>query len=188
MAVEISLFETAQEMCEAEDYVNTIATLEDCINEELEIYLSTYIEIHGNKTEVLKRFFYELVKSNRSREVKVLIEEFENDDLRADNNYAIKWASKNGHLEIVKLLAERLTDDDLRAYNNYAINGASFNGHLEIVKFLLENGVDKKLENNAGKIPKPINKSPYFPTLIEMIQPVIVVPIFDPKNQYEITS
>ena len=59
-----------------------------------------------------------------------------------ENNYAIGWASENGHFEIVKLL---LSDYRVNpsADNNYAIKRASRNGHFEIVKLLL---ADKRVD------------------------------------------
>jgi ankyrin repeat protein len=54
------------------------------------------------------------------------------------NNYAIKYASRYGYLEIVKIL---LSDHrvDPSASQNDAINFACRNGHLEVVKLLLIN-------------------------------------------------
>jgi hypothetical protein len=55
----------------------------------------------------------------------------------ADNDYAIRWASWNGHVEGVKLL---LNDPraDLSADRNYAICLASRGGHVDVVKLLLD--------------------------------------------------
>jgi hypothetical protein len=54
-----------------------------------------------------------------------------------NNNYAIRWASRNGHLEVVKLLLEdpRVNPAD---EDNDPIRSSSINGHLEVVKLLLE--------------------------------------------------
>ena len=51
------------------------------------------------------------------------------------NNYAIRWASNNGHLEVVRLL---LNDSRVNpsANNNEAIQRASKRGHFEIVELL----------------------------------------------------
>ncbi|RKP15756.1 hypothetical protein ROZALSC1DRAFT_26088, partial [Rozella allomycis CSF55] len=58
-------------------------------------------------------------------------------DPSADNNYAIRLASKNGHTEIVKQLLTNPTVDP-SAENNYAICRASKKGHADIVKLLLD--------------------------------------------------
>ncbi len=57
----------------------------------------------------------------------------------AENNDAIRWASKNGHTEVVKLL---LADDrvDPSSRDNSAIKLASSNSHSEVVKLLLADG------------------------------------------------
>src|SRR3972149_338705 len=67
--------------------------------------------------------------------VNILIEA--NFDPSINNNYAIQFASNNGHLDIVNRLLE---DDkvDPSACNNYAIGMASKYGHLDVVNRLLE--------------------------------------------------
>ena len=49
----------------------------------------------------------------------------------ADDNYAIRMASENGHTEVVKLLLA--AGVDAKADGNYAIRMASDNGHVEVV-------------------------------------------------------
>jgi len=69
------------------------------------------------------------------------------------DNYAIRWASKKGHIDVVssllgcqpgqpevakvKLLLQQ-PGADPTADNNYAIREASENGYIEVVKLLLE--------------------------------------------------
>jgi len=59
-------------------------------------------------------------------------------DPSTDDNYAIRWSSRYGHLSVVKaLLADpRLSGDkpNPSADNNYAIHWASQNGHTDVVK------------------------------------------------------
>lgn len=57
-------------------------------------------------------------------------------DLRAQGNAAIRWASENGHAAVVDILTRFLTPKDLRADNNYAICKASENGHATVVAIL----------------------------------------------------
>jgi len=66
-------------------------------------------------------------------------------DPSADDNYAIRWAAQNGHLEVVKLLLKDKRVDP-GAVDNAAIQWASRDGHLEIVKLLLE---DKRVDPGA---------------------------------------
>ena len=61
-------------------------------------------------------------------------------DIHAREDFALRWASENGHLEIVKFLMEN--GADIHAENDCALRWASENGHLEIVKFLIENEAD----------------------------------------------
>ena len=70
--------------------------------------------------------------------VKLLIES--GADFTSKNNYAIRYASRNGHIEIVRLLIG--LGADFTSKNNYAINYASMNGYTEIVRLLIENGDD----------------------------------------------
>ncbi len=64
------------------------------------------------------------------------------------DNYAIKWASENGYLEIVKLLLQdpRVDPSDT---DNYAIKIASFKRHLEVVKLLLQ---DPRVQKKAREL------------------------------------
>ena len=59
-------------------------------------------------------------------------------DITAQDDYAVRWAAKNGHLEIVRYLFEK--GADITAKNNYAVRLAACNGHLEVVRYLYEKG------------------------------------------------
>ena len=65
---------------------------------------------------------------------------------RANDNYAIQWASKYGYLKIVKFLTE--LGAECKADNDYAIRCAASNGHLEVVKFLIEESLRNQLNRN----------------------------------------
>ena len=69
-------------------------------------------------------------------------------DPKACDIQAIRWASKNGHLEVVKYLASKEVGCDPKANDNMAIRWASENGHLEVVKYLVSLGCDPKTGNN----------------------------------------
>ena len=58
------------------------------------------------------------------------------------DNYAIRWASYNGHLEVVKVLLKDKRVDPSE-YKNDAIQFASRLDHLEVVKALLK---DKRVD------------------------------------------
>ena len=61
-------------------------------------------------------------------------------DARADDNYALRYAAENGHLEVLKYLHNsfKLTAIDARARDNYALIYAAENGHVEVLKWLKE--------------------------------------------------
>ena len=61
-------------------------------------------------------------------------------NIHACDDYALQLASKYGHLDIVKFLVDR--GADVHADDDYAVRGASGNGHLDIVKFLVEKGAN----------------------------------------------
>ena len=70
------------------------------------------------------------------------------------DDYAIKYATKYGQLEIVKYLAE-LDIGGLKATNIHAgmersLRLASGYGYLDIVKYLVENGADISANNNEA--------------------------------------
>ncbi len=63
-------------------------------------------------------------------------------DVRANDDYAIKQASKNGHLEVVRYLVEN--GADVRAENDCAVKWAFEYGHSKIVSYLVEKGAPKQ--------------------------------------------
>ncbi len=64
------------------------------------------------------------------------------EDIRSIDNYALRWASTNGHLEVVKFLIDKgLTLEDIRSQDNSAFIWASYFGNLEIVKYLVNKGL-----------------------------------------------
>lgn len=92
------------------------------------------------KTEMLE---YRALNGNL-KGIKTLVEY--GVDLVACDNYAIGWASNNGHLEVVKYLVSTGKVDSA-AENNCAVKWASHNGHLEIVKYLMST---KKVDPTAS--------------------------------------
>ena len=61
-------------------------------------------------------------------------------DIRAKNNYALRYASLKKHLKVVKFLVNN--GADVRAKNNFAVREASKKGHNEIVKYLILHGAE----------------------------------------------
>jgi ankyrin repeat protein len=97
-----------------------------------------------------------------------------NIDVNLNNNFAIRAASFNGHLEVVKYLVDNGADvnggiesaskngqfeilkylvengADVNHDGGWIIVEASMNGHLEVVKYLVENGADVTLNDNRA--------------------------------------
>ena len=61
-------------------------------------------------------------------------------DVHADNDYALHWASKYGHLSVVEFLVK--AGANVHANNNEALRWASEYGHLPVVEFLVKAGAN----------------------------------------------
>lgn len=72
------------------------------------------------------------------------------EDVRSDENYALRWAAGFGYLHVLQFLkglrsvkignkieVDRLTVNDVRSKHNQALHYAMGSGHLEIVKFFI---------------------------------------------------
>ena len=59
-------------------------------------------------------------------------------DVRAKDDWCIRWACKFGHLEVVKYLVSQ--GADVRADDNWSIKYAAEKGHSELVKYLFSQG------------------------------------------------
>ena len=67
-------------------------------------------------------------------------------DVTADDNWAVRWAIENGHLDAVKFMVSK--GADVTANDNQAIRWASANGHLDVVKYLVSKGADVTSRDN----------------------------------------
>ena len=93
----------------------------------------------NDNNKMLNDFFQKLIRTdNYPQIIKLLLlrDSRATVDPSANDNYAIRLASQNGHVETVKLLLEDNRVDP-SANNNYSIKEASRNGHMEIVKLLI---------------------------------------------------
>ena len=61
-------------------------------------------------------------------------------DIHSHDDYAIRWASRDGKLDIVKCLVKY--GADIHACKDYALCYASQNGHLDVVEYLIAHGAD----------------------------------------------
>jgi ankyrin repeat protein len=118
--------------------------------EKYQIHFETYQYMNEKDEEIelkgLAELYPELSKfhlifaiaRNSVDDVRELLEKGAN--VHINNDYTLRWASRDGHLEIVKLLIEK--GADVHAKDDEAIRIASEVGHLKIVQLLLENGAD----------------------------------------------
>ena len=62
------------------------------------------------------------------------------DDIRVDNNWALRCACIHGNLHVVQYLCEtfELTVEDIRSRNNWALQLACKYGHLHVFQYLCE--------------------------------------------------
>jgi len=67
-------------------------------------------------------------------------------DVHTKNDYAVRWASENGHLDVIQFLISK--DADIRAKNDDALKRASEKGHLKVIRLLISNGADIHVDNN----------------------------------------
>jgi hypothetical protein len=114
-----------------------------------EVFLPEDVRIYENPGEIKKWKADKVILGHRRKwcDVKVLKELIEYGcDPTAFNNYAIRLAAENGHLEVVKYLYSIGCDPTVD--DNYAILLAAKNGHLEVVKYLYSIGCDPTAVNN----------------------------------------
>jgi ankyrin repeat protein len=69
-------------------------------------------------------------------------------DIHAENNYALRWASKCGYKDTVVLLLEHRAN--IHADEDHALRWASEFGHKDVVALLLENKANAHVYNNAA--------------------------------------
>ena len=63
-------------------------------------------------------------------------------NIHTNNDEALRWASKNGHLAVVEYFI--MNGADIHAADDYALVEASENGHTAIVKYLEDYIENKK--------------------------------------------
>ena len=61
-------------------------------------------------------------------------------DIHADEDYALQYASQNGHKDVVELLLKN--GADVHVNDDFALLLASYYNHKDVVELLLKNGAD----------------------------------------------
>ena len=72
-------------------------------------------------------------------------------DTHCGDEYAMRKAAQNDHLEVLRYLVE-YCDADVQAEENFALIEATTNGHLDVVKYLLDHGADVHARNGQAII------------------------------------
>ena len=113
-----------------------------------EVTLPADVQVYENPGEPTKwkadKVFLGSRREINAQVIKKLIEEGAN--VHAGNDYALRYASENGHTQVVKLLLEH--GANVHVYDDYALREASECGHTDIVKLLLEHGANVHADNN----------------------------------------
>ncbi len=86
----------------------------------------------------LIRQLFQASRKDDLSQIKILIRK--GADVHADNDFLLRWAAGNGHLEIVKYLVKH--GADIHAVDDFALRMAAVGGYLEVVKYLVEHGTD----------------------------------------------
>jgi hypothetical protein len=108
---------------------------------------STIVPTYQKELRILKEWsirneyiaFHKSIIKGYLYACRYIVDKFQIDG-RAVENYALRKASENGHIDVVKYLVERfqLTVEDAQARSNYAFRHATCNGHLEVLKYLVD--------------------------------------------------
>jgi ankyrin repeat protein len=68
--------------------------------------------------------------------------------IHTQDDYALRWSSHNGHIEVIKFLVEN--DANIHAQDDCSLRWASKYGYLEVVKFLIENGANIHADDDCA--------------------------------------
>ena len=113
-------------------------------------YLPFISMLGGDKMDqnILNKMLIKMTKEGSLKGVSMMVSKGAN--ILARNDVALRWASKNGHLEIVKYLVEQGADIHTQIDVNDALIKAILNGHLEVVRYLIEHGADIHAQNDSA--------------------------------------
>ena len=120
-------------------------------------YIGNFTGIKEQAIEYISKKYTGIAKDDCISKIEKLYRTtMADEDVTARDNCALRWASKNGYLEVVKYLIEK--GADVKADDSCALRWASNNGHLEVVKYLIIATSDKACD---GCINKPLPKGNY---------------------------
>jgi ankyrin repeat protein len=119
--------------------------------------VSKFILSKNNKDAVLFLIENDKITKDKSLELFAFIRinnywdmflnlDFTKFDIHADNDYALRWSSQNGHVEVVKFLIEK--GANIHVDSDQILRLSSQYGRIELIKFLIENGADIHAKND----------------------------------------
>lgn len=113
----------------------------DATDEEIVVLGEISIDMSVDDTSKIEQF-QKAVSKGRLEEVKRLVDTYSCtiEDIRSNDNEALRNAASEGHLEVLKYLVTKfnLTVEDVSSLNNWALRMAASEGHLDIIKYLVE--------------------------------------------------
>ncbi len=98
-------------------------------------YITFINMLDGNKIDqhILDGMFIEMAGKRNVKGVSMMLSK--GADIHAGDDWALRWASGNGRLEVVKYLVEH--GANIHALDDDALRWASLNGHLDVVRYLI---------------------------------------------------
>jgi hypothetical protein len=111
-------------------------------------FLDMFLELDYNKFDIHVDEEYALRWSSHKGRIDIVKFLVENGaDIHAKDDFALQWASNNGHIEVVKFLVGKRAN--IHANQDHALTVSCLYGYIDIVKFLVENGADIHAKSNS---------------------------------------
>jgi len=111
-------------------------------------YIGCFTGTYTQAAEAIRKKYIGVSCDAYIKKLNVLYSSSISDDMvTAQDNYALKWTSRNGYLEMVKYLVAR--GADVTAGDNYALRWAFENGYMDVVKWLITHGAGITVDNNC---------------------------------------
>jgi len=110
--------------------------------------VSTFKYLKDQGSSFNNDFLLQYASKNKSHPEVIQFSILEGANIHTGNDYAVRLASKIGHLKVVQFLVSN--GADIHADNDYAVRFASRNGHLDVVKFLISKGANIHSYNDSA--------------------------------------
>lgn len=91
--------------------------------------------------EIYENLAVSLIEACKCGDLDTVIKLIEDDVDIHNEDEALTWSARYGHLSIIRYLIEEC-DSDIHARNDVALRWSAFFEHWEVVKYLVEHGAD----------------------------------------------